>query len=376
MSELVGEGRAMLPSYRAARDEQFWWVGKGKLYEGWGHRMAPHQLPPAFPYPGGKRNAATLVWNAFGDVGGYIEPFCGTAAVLLGRPPFTGNRVETVNDADGLLVNALRAIRHDPLQVAREAFISISEVDYHARLAWCVDWGKSYGVPWLEGDPEAYDLRAGAWWLYMMACAVGSAPTDAGAWVVESGRLVKGSQKGAGIRRAIPHVGGSARGILRAQPTWFGETHEGRAATYCQMLASRLSRVRITAGDWTRPLAPSVLKSRTGAPGVAVFLDPPYKGTERVYADGGDVGLSDAARKWCMQADPALKIAIAGYDNEHDELLEIGYSVQKSIGGQGSGYSSNAANGRRERIWFSPSCNVDSAQGDSMFDVIGEEDNE
>lgn len=49
-------------------------------------------LRPPFPYFGGKARAASLVWDAIGDPGGYIEPFAGSAAVLLGRPPFARRR--------------------------------------------------------------------------------------------------------------------------------------------------------------------------------------------------------------------------------------------------------------------------------------------
>jgi len=45
-----------------------------------------------FPYFGGKRRAASLVWKALGDPSGYVEPFAGSAAVLLGRPAFKGRR--------------------------------------------------------------------------------------------------------------------------------------------------------------------------------------------------------------------------------------------------------------------------------------------
>jgi len=40
-----------------------------------------------------------------------VEPFAGSAAVLLARPPYRGRRVETLNDADGWLVNAWRSIQ-------------------------------------------------------------------------------------------------------------------------------------------------------------------------------------------------------------------------------------------------------------------------
>lgn len=72
-------------------------------------------LAAPFPYFGGKRRAAPAIWRALGDPSGYVEPFAGSAAVLLARPEFKGRRVETINDADGWLVNVWRAIQLSPL---------------------------------------------------------------------------------------------------------------------------------------------------------------------------------------------------------------------------------------------------------------------
>ena len=43
-------------------------------------------LAAPFPYFGGKRRAAPTIWREFGDPAGYVEPFAGSAAVLLARP--------------------------------------------------------------------------------------------------------------------------------------------------------------------------------------------------------------------------------------------------------------------------------------------------
>jgi len=39
-------------------------------------------LAAPFPYFGGKRRAAPIVWRRLGDPSGYVEPFAGSAAVL------------------------------------------------------------------------------------------------------------------------------------------------------------------------------------------------------------------------------------------------------------------------------------------------------
>lgn len=79
-------------------------------------------LAAPFPYFGGKRRAAPIIWGALGDPSGYVEPFAGSAAVLLARPAFKGRRVETINDADGWLINTWRAIQLRPSEVAAHAW--------------------------------------------------------------------------------------------------------------------------------------------------------------------------------------------------------------------------------------------------------------
>lgn len=58
-------------------------------------------LSAPFPWFGGKARVASIVWDRFGDVPNYVEPFFGSGAVLLGRPHEPG--IETVNDKDGFL---------------------------------------------------------------------------------------------------------------------------------------------------------------------------------------------------------------------------------------------------------------------------------
>lgn len=338
-----------------------------KSYAGWGHRMPDYQLMAPFPYFGGKRNAAAVVWEALGDPGGYIEPFAGSAAVLLGRPPFEGQRMETINDADGLVINAWRAIKHDPVGVAREACWPVSEVDYHARAAWLSGWRADDPIPKLEGNPEWYDTKAAAWWLYVSACSIGTGALGGGPWHVTDGRLVKTERSERGITRSIPHIGGSPKGILRYHPEHFGETVEKRTETYLKRLQARLIRVRITAGDWTRPLAKSALSLATTTPHVGIFLDPPYLTSGDIYHASRNVDqvMLDVL-DWCQNADPELRIVLAGYNNDADALLDLGWTKTESIGGSGNSWSNDPKAGRRERLWMSPTCHQ--AQG-SLFDA-------
>ena len=118
-------------------------------------------LAAPFPYFGGKRRAAPTIWREFGDPAGYVEPFAGSAAVLLARPSFEGRRVETINDSDGWLVNTWRAIRLAPAEVAAHAAGPVSEIDYHARLAWLQERRTDGLVSWLEHGWRVTEGKAG-----------------------------------------------------------------------------------------------------------------------------------------------------------------------------------------------------------------------
>lgn len=315
-------------------------------------------LKAPFPYFGGKRRAAPLIWEALGDPGGYIEPFAGSAAALLARPAVSGRRIETLNDADGWLVNTWRAIRWAPDEVAHHAAWPISEIDYHARLAWLHERRDDRLVSWLEGDPEVFDAKAAGWWLYVLACAIGD-PWGAGPWRVVDGHLVKGDT-GRGVQRNLPHLAWS-QGVHRGHDTT--GTHEEQVRAYMRTLAARLERVRITCGSWERVLTPTPLRTRSGGdPVTGVLLDPPYSTSRDVYAET-EAGISCRVREWCHTAPNDLRIVLCGYDNEHDDLLDAGWRVIQGKSGSGSGYSKNRANGRRERLWLSPACHHAGEEG-------------
>jgi hypothetical protein len=315
-------------------------------------------LVAPFPYFGGKRRAAARIWQALGDPSGYVEPFAGSAAVLLARPPFRGRRVETVNDLDGWLVNCWRAIQLSPDDVARHAWGPVAEIDYHARLAWLQQRRTLDLVAWLEGDPEHHDAKAAGWWLFVLACGIGD-PFGPGPWRVVDGHLRKGDA-GKGVNRELPHLGDAGRGVNRELPH-LGNAGKGQLEAYMQQLADRLQRVRITCGAWDRVVKPSVTRSGTGGDGArAVFLDPPYATSGDLYAESSE-GVAVAVREWCAAAPHDLRVILCGYDTEHDALLSQGWSVIEGKSGSGAGYSSNAFNGRRERLWLSPAC-IGSAQ--------------
>ncbi len=324
-------------------------------------------LAAPFPYFGGKRRAAPIIWRALGDPGGYVEPFAGSAAVLLARPKFDGRRVETINDADGWLVNVWRSIQLSPSEVARYAWGPVAEIDYHARLAWLQERRTDGLVSWLEGDPEAHDPKAAGWWLTVAAAGIGD-PWGPGPWRVVDGRLVKPGNAGQGVNRELPHLGDAGRGVNRELPH-LGNAGQGVLDSYMAALSDRLHRVRITCGSWERVLTPSASRAKTGGDGsIGVLLDPPYATSGDLYAtSAGGTDVAVAAREWARANGSAYRIVLCGYDTEHDGLLDDGWNVIKGKrSGGASVFGSTKNQHQRERLWLSPACLDDGQQG-SLF---------
>ena len=144
-------------------------------------------LPAPFPWFGGKSRIADTVWDRFGDVPNFVDPFCGSLAILLRRPhwrlgePWT--RTETVNDINAWLTNFWRAVRHEPDAVAAAASDPVSELDLHARgnaIFYRDDWYQRRGhasvdawVEWLRDDPDHYDTQIAGWWVWGQCASIG-----------------------------------------------------------------------------------------------------------------------------------------------------------------------------------------------------------
>lgn len=107
-----------------------------------------------------------------------------------------------------------------------------------------------------------------------------------------------------------------------------------------------------------------VMASLAPASFAAIITDPPYGGGAGrqmgIYAnDSGTV--ADDVRAWCLERgdDPKMRIALCGYEGEHEALESAGWSAVawKAHGGRGNqGDGRGRANKHRERIWFSPAC--------------------
>ena len=318
--------------------------------------MTASTLQAPFPYFGGKRKAADTVWPAFGRVDNYVEPFAGSAAMLLAAPPDAA-RIETINDFDGFVANFWRALAHDPDAVANAADWPVNEIDLMARHSWLVRHRQPI-TEQLCADPAWYDARSAGWWVWGACNWIGGGWCSGdGPWVHDGERLVrKEGDAGQGINRKLPHLGGGGRGINRQLPD--DSTPRGDfIRAWMRELHQRLRDVRVTCGDWGRVVKDSIT-TRNGL--TAVFLDPPYTKGEMDYSAGGmGLGIADDVRTWCAAngSNPQLRIVLCGHAGEHDTLLAQGWHTRAWKAGGGYALTDEAiANAKSETIWCSPHC--------------------
>lgn len=340
-----------------------------------------------FPWFGGKADAAPAVWDALGDVDHYVEPFAGSLAVLL-RRPHPANRAyysETVNDIDGLLVNAWRSIALSPDATAEAASWPVSEADLHARHLALLKWRAERQLEHLMGDPTFHDPVMAGWWLWGQSSWIGSGwCSGRGPWYVGAdGRIEKRARgtREEGVYRKHPHISNGGCGVNRPQAREEGVTDgddfhpmtmpELRA--WMRYLSARLRHVRILNGSWERACKGGALQSLSVRQGghAGVFLDPPYLDSVRtagLYAhDDGNV--AHAVREWCLEngGNPRYRIVLAGFAEEHGELESHGWRVVEwyragFLKGGMANMGAGGTNQRRERLWLSPHCLDDSCR--------------
>ena len=284
-----------------------------------------------FPWFGGKRRVASLVWGRFGNVPNYVEPFAGSLAVLLGRT--TEPKTETINDADCYLANFWRALSQDPDGVAMMADWPVNEADLLARHKWLI--GQDEFRVRMKADADFYDIKIAGWWVWGLCSWIGG-----GFCHTEAQQLPHLGNAGRGINRKLPHLGDAGRDL----------------AGYFSIIADRLRKVRVACGDWSRVVGDSVT-IKHGVTGV--FLDPPYSGDRnQAYAVDGD-NIADDVKKWAIENgdNPLYRIALCGYDGDYEMPGNWDEIEWKAAGGYGSQADGKGrGNSNKERIWFSPHC--------------------
>lgn len=304
---------------------------------------------------GGKSKVADLVWDRFGDVRNYVEPFAGSLAVLLGRP--TEAKIETCNDLDCWIANFWRSMQADPEAVASHADWPVNEADLHARHLWLVK--QTDFRDRMKTDPDFYDAKIAGWWVWGISQWIGSGWCNA---PHQTGRTKAGVHGG----RKRPRLGNDhGRGVLNATvPNQISDLsgvdrREGGLYEWMYQLSDRLRRVRVCCGDWKRILGPA---PTTCIGTTAVFLDPPYAVEDRsdVYGEESR-DVAHEVREWAIANgdNPELRIALCGYDTEHampKSWEEVAWKANGGFANQSKKRTRSQENANRERIWFSPYC--------------------
>lgn len=388
-----------------------------------------------FPWFGGKRRVAHLVWNAFGNPANYVEPFAGSLAVLLERPHTP--KVETVNDLDCYLANFWRAVKFAPAEVAHWADWPVNEADLHARHRWLVAQAEFRES--MRRDPHHFDPKIAGWWVWGICQWIGGGFCATSNWdqavnrvrgtktaeerrrpnlsngngvhrqrslgrVSEWEKRPRLAKGGAGVHRTtrevpeqIPQLGGDSgaagrgvhasgltakweranagrngRGVNAKLPKMDRGTDsrlQGPIYDWMEVLSARLRKVRVCCGDWKRVLG----KPATTSIGTtAVLLDPPYgeaAGRDpSLYAEESRTVAADV-RAWCLKHgdDPKFRIALCGYEGEHEMPKSWRVMRWKAAGGYAAA-AGNTENSERERVWFSPFCERPEDQA-SLFEV-------
>lgn len=315
------------------------------------------KLKAPFQYFGGKSQVAADVWRRLGNPKVYIEPFFGSGAVLLLRP--NPGRIEVVNDLDCYIANFWRAVQADPDEIARLVDWPVNETDMEARQKWIVEASRKLKhQEAMRDNPNYYDSKIAAWWCWGLSAWIGKGWCT-GEWHGRGHPSTRGH--GVKIRDmawggALPQHGSTGEGVHRLTVD---------LVKWMRALQTRFRRVQICCGDWTRVMNLSIYEKELG-----IFLDPPYGIKDRTdcYALESRTVAGDVL-EWCVKHGhlPTLRIALCGYEGEHEKLEGLGWSVQawKAHGGMGNVGKGEYTNKYRERIWFSPHC----LKG-SLFDVF------
>lgn len=202
------------------------------------------------PWFGSKRNLAPEIVRELGPHAAYWEPFCGSCAVLLAKPPAS---METVNDLNGDLINLARVLKNE--QTAQEL------------------WRRLRGMLMHE---DLFHEAAARWRARGQLQAPGSPDVDAAedymvcSWIGRNGVAGTDSYNQGFCLRYTKNGGHAAtrwRSAVESIPKW----HE-----------------RLLAVTITNRCAFALISRIEDSPGLAIYVDPPYveKGANYIHDFG------------------------------------------------------------------------------------------
>ncbi|MEV0382329.1 DNA adenine methylase [Nonomuraea sp. NPDC050643] len=253
---------------------------------------------PPLTYYGGKTTLADKIVRLLPAHEHYVEPFAGSLAVLLAKPP---SRMETVNDLDGELMNFWQILRDRPLELER-----VCALTPHGR----------------QEHEASYDLDA-----------CDELERARRVWVrLSQGRA--GTLRKTGWRYYVDPGGSSS-----SMPRYLAGYVERMAAA-----AERLAMVTLEC----RPAA-DLLAAYGKHAEVLLYVDPPYLGSTRARNYRHELGGEAEHRDLAAHLDAcAAAVVLSGYHSPlYDELYDGWHRVElEAFTGQSTGYQS-----RTEVLW-------------------------
>lgn len=129
-------------------------------------------IRPPIPYFGGKITLAPTIAALLPDHEHYVEPYCGSLAVLLAKPPSTH---ETVNDLDHALMTFWRVLRDRPADLERVcALTPHSRAEHQAAYEPATDELETARRVWVQLTQGRAGIRRRTGWRHFCKPTAGS----------------------------------------------------------------------------------------------------------------------------------------------------------------------------------------------------------
>lgn len=258
-------------------------------------------MRPPFPYYGGKIILAPSIVRLFPPHQHYVEPYCGSLAVLLAKPP---SPHETVNDLDGALMAFWQVLRDRPGELER-----VCALTPHARAEHQLAYEPSPG-----DDLE----RARRVWVQLT-----------------QGRA--GSRRRTGWRHYVDPAGTSS-------------SMPGYLAGYVSRIAPCATRLAAVSLE-CKPALDMIAKYGS-EPSALLYVDPPYLGSTRASSSGYQHEMRDEqAHRELAEAlrSCTATVVLSGYPSDlYDAELYPGWHrlTTPASTGQGGTWAN-----RTEALW-------------------------
>jgi DNA adenine methylase len=286
-------------------------------------------MKPPFPYYGAKSRLAPWIASLLPPHEMYVEPFCGSAAVLFAKQPA---RSEIVNDADRNVVAFFRVLREQPAEL-----VDALRLTPYAR--------DEYFASRLDVDDVSDLERARRFFVRSTQAFNGMGNSDgrSGSW-------------SAGVRLGSTSDPVSVRGLV-------------------ERLHQHADRLRTVSVD-NRP-AEKVIAAYD-SPNVAVYVDPPYLGETRASLDDKKRRTADYRHDMSTAAEhEALAetlhncksaVLLSGYPSPlYDELYADWHRAEMTVRRPATNTRGRAGAGATEVIWSNRPLQVQA----NLFDVWG-----